>query len=138
MWESAFYVNLEKIRHISSIFAGLGVLFIGMNMMGDAMKPLQSSEVILQFMTTLQNPLAWILIGAVFNTPIQSSLASVGILQALASTGTIPLSSTVYILFGQNIGTCITAVLAAIGTRVNANRTTVILLPFGNLMTKAP
>ena len=81
-------------------------------------------------MTTFSNPLIGILIGAVFTAIIQSSSASVGILQALASTGMIPLSSAVYILFGQNIGTCITAVLASIGTKVNAKRTTVIHLMF--------
>lgn len=120
----------DKVKHISSIFAGLGVLFIGMDMMGEAMEPLQSSPAFLNIMTTFQNPLAGILIGAVFTAIIQSSSASVGILQALAATGAIPLSGAVYILFGQNIGTCITAVLASIGTKVNAKRTTVIHLLF--------
>ena len=124
------FVKNEKIRHISSIFAGLGVLFIGMDMMGDAMAPLQDSATFINFMTTFKNPLMGIAIGAIFTALIQSSSASVGILQALASTGMIPLSSAVYILFGQNIGTCITAVLAAIGTRPNAKRTTIIHLMF--------
>lgn len=124
------FVKNEKAKHISEIFAGLGVLFIGMDMMGSAMVPLQNSETFLHFMTTFSNPLIGILIGAVFTAIIQSSSASVGILQALASTGMIPLSSAVYVLFGQNIGTCITAVLASIGTKVNAKRTTVIHLMF--------
>ncbi len=124
------FVKNEKVRHISSIFAGLGVLFIGMDMMGDAMAPLQDSATFINFMTTFKNPLMGIAIGAIFTALIQSSSASVGILQALASTGMIPLSSAVYILFGQNIGTCITAVLAAIGTRPNAKRTTIIHLMF--------
>lgn len=124
------FVKSEKVKHISEIFAGLGVLFIGMDMMGNAMVPLQSSESFIHFMTTFKNPLVGILIGAVFTAIIQSSSASVGILQALAGTGMIPLSSAVYILFGQNIGTCITAVLASIGTKVNAKRTTVIHLLF--------
>ncbi len=124
------FVKNEKIRHISSIFAGLGVLFIGMDMMGDAMAPLQDSATFINFMTTFKNPLMGIAIGAIFTALIQSSSASVGILQALASTGMIPLSSAVFILFGQNIGTCITAVLAAIGTRPNAKRTTIIHLMF--------
>ncbi|MEF9941372.1 MAG: Na/Pi cotransporter family protein [Lachnospiraceae bacterium] len=124
------FIKNEKVRHISEIFAGLGVLFIGMNMMGDAMVPLQQSETFIHFMTTFSNPLIGILIGAVFTAIIQSSSASVGILQALAATGMIPLSSAVYILFGQNIGTCITAVLAAIGTKTNAKRTTIIHLMF--------
>lgn len=124
------FVKNEKVKHISEIFAGLGVLFIGMDMMGSAMVPLQNSETFIHFMTTFSNPLVGILIGAVFTAVIQSSSASVGILQALAGTGMIPLSSAVYILFGQNIGTCITAVLASIGTKVNAKRTTVIHLMF--------
>lgn len=124
------FVKNEKVKHISEIFAGLGVLFIGMDMMGSAMVPLQNSETFIHFMTTFRNPLVGILIGAVFTAIIQSSSASVGILQALAGTGMIPLSSAVYILFGQNIGTCITAVLASIGTKTNAKRTTVIHLMF--------
>lgn len=124
------FVKNETMRHVSSIFAGLGVLFIGMDMMGNAMVPLQSSEMFIHFMTSFSNPLIGIAIGAVFTAVIQSSSASVGILQALAGTGMIPLSSAVYILFGQNIGTCITAVLAAVGTRTNAKRTTIIHLLF--------
>ena len=124
------FVKSERVHHISSIFAGLGVLFMGMDMMGAAMEPLQDSEAFINLMTQFSNPLIGILVGAVFTAVIQSSSASVGILQALAATGMIPLSSAVYVLFGQNIGTCITAVLAAIGTKVNARRTTVIHLMF--------
>lgn len=124
------FVKNERVHHISSIFAGLGVLFMGMDMMGTAMEPLQNSEAFINLMTKFNNPLLGILVGAVFTAIIQSSSASVGILQALAATGMIPLSSAVYVLFGQNIGTCITAVLAAIGTKVNARRTTVIHLMF--------
>lgn len=124
------FTKNERVKHISEIFAGLGVLFIGMGMMGDAMAPLQQSETFIGFMSNFNNPLVGILIGAVFTAIIQSSSASVGILQALASTGAVPLSGAVFILFGQNIGTCITAVLASIGTKVNAKRTTVIHLMF--------
>lgn len=124
------FIKNEKVHHISSIFAGLGILFMGMDMMGNAMEPLQDSAAFIQFMTTFKNPLVGILIGAAFTAVIQSSSASVGVLQALAGTGMIPLSSAVYILFGQNIGTCITAVLASIGMKVNAKRTTIIHLMF--------
>lgn len=124
------FVKNEKAHHVSSIFAGLGILFMGMNMMGAAMEPLQESEAFINLMTQFSNPLLGILVGAVFTAVIQSSSASVGILQALAATGMIPLSSAVYVLFGQNIGTCITAVLASIGTKVNARRTTIIHLMF--------
>lgn len=101
-----------------------------MNMMSDSMKPLQDSQVFINLMTTFQNPLIGILVGAVFTAIIQSSSASVGILQTLARSGLIGLNSAVYVLFGQNIGTCITAVLASIGTSRNAKRTTIIHLMF--------
>ncbi len=124
------FVKNEKVHHISSIFAGLGILFMGMDMMGAAMEPLQDSQAFINLMTKFSNPLIGILVGAVFTAIIQSSSASVGILQALAATGLVPLSSAVYVLFGQNIGTCITAVLASIGMKVNAKRTTIIHLMF--------
>jgi len=124
------FVKNEKIKHIASIFAGLGILFVGMDMMSAAMYPLRESETFINLMTSIENPLLCIAIGAVFTALIQSSSASVGILQALASTGLVPFSTAVFILFGQNIGTCITAVLASIGTKTNAKRTTVIHLLF--------
>lgn len=124
------FVKNEQVHHISSILAGLGILFMGMDMMGAAMEPLQESEAFLSLMTEFSNPFLGILVGTVFTAIIQSSSASVGILQALAATGMIPLSSAVYVLFGQNIGTCITAVLASIGMKVNAKRTTIIHLMF--------
>lgn len=124
------FIKSEKVHHISSIFAGLGILFMGMDMMGAAMSPLKESVAFISLMTKFDNPLLGILVGALFTAVIQSSSASVGILQALASTGMIPLSSAVFVLFGQNIGTCITAVLASIGMKVNAKRTTVIHLLF--------
>ncbi len=110
--------------------AGLGVLFIGMDMMSTAMTPLRDSQAFINLMTRFSNPLLGILAGAVFTAIIQSSSASVGILQTLANSGLISLPSAVYVLFGQNIGTCITAVLASIGTSRNAKRTTVIHLMF--------
>ena len=124
------FVKNDRVHHISSIFAGLGILFMGMDMMGAAMIPLQESEEFIAMMTKFSNPVLGILVGALFTALIQSSSASIGILQALASTGMIPLSSAVYVLFGQNIGTCITAVLASIGTKVNAKRTTIIHMLF--------
>ena len=107
------FVKNKKIQHIAGIVAGIGVLFIGMDMMKEAMVPLQESQVFIDAMTTISNPILAILLGAGFTALIQSSSASVGILQALALSGLIPLSSAIYIIFGQNIGTCITAVLAS-------------------------
>lgn len=124
------FVKKQKVHHYGLIVAGLGILFIGMEMMSGAMMPLRESEAFVSLMTKFSNPVLGILAGAVFTAVIQSSSASVGILQALAGRGLIGLSNAVYVLFGQNIGTCITAILAAIGTSRNAKRTTVIHLMF--------
>lgn len=119
-----------KLKYAGEIITGLGILFIGMEMMSDAMQPLGESEVFLSAMTQFKHPFFGILAGMIFTAAIQSSSASVGILQALAQGGAIPFSGAVYVLFGQNIGTCITAVLASIGTGRNAKRTTIIHLTF--------
>jgi len=124
------FLKSEKAQHIGGIIAGLGVLFIGMDMMSGAMEPLRYSPTFTKLVTSFDNPVIGILVGAGFTAIIQSSSASVGILQALAASGVIGLPQAVYVLFGQNIGTCITAVLAAIGTKVDAKRTTVIHLMF--------
>lgn len=124
------FVKKPKVNHVGDILAGLGVLFIGMEMMSGAMMPLRDSEVFINMMTKFSNPILGILAGALFTALIQSSSASVGILQALAASGAIPFSGAVYVLFGQNIGTCITALLASIGTNRNAKRTTIIHLSF--------
>ena len=128
----ALVVFLKKpiLHHWGQIIAGLGVLFLGMGMMSDAMAPLRESEFFINLMTQMSNPLLGILVGMVFTAIIQSSSASVGILQTLASSGLIGLHSAAFILFGQNIGTCISAVLASIGTSRNAKRTTIIHLLF--------
>ena len=110
------FVKMPRAHHIGQIMAGLGVLFIGMEMMSSSMMPLRDSQAFVDLMTRFSNPLLGIAVGALFTALIQSSSASVGILQALATSGAISFSSSVFILFGQNIGTCITAVLASIGT----------------------
>lgn len=124
------FLKSPKVHHIGKILAGLGILFIGMDMMGAAMEPLRESETFISLMTKFSNPVLGIAAGAVFTAIIQSSSASVGILQTLAANGLISFSSAVFVLFGQNIGTCITAVLASIGTNRSAKRTTVIHLLF--------
>lgn len=129
------FIKNQKALHIGKIMAGLGVLFIGMNMMGDAMDPLKESEAFISLMTRFSNPLLGILAGAAFTAIIQSSSASVGILQTLARNGLIPFGSAMYVLFGQNIGTCITAVLAALSANRAAKRTTIIHLMFNILGT---
>ncbi|MEG0961143.1 MAG: Na/Pi cotransporter family protein, partial [Erysipelotrichaceae bacterium] len=114
------FIKKKKINYIGEIIAGLGILFIGMGMMSNAMI----------LIANFSNPIIGILVGALFTAVIQSSSASVGILQALVMAGVLPFSSAIYVLFGQNIGTCITAVLASIGANRNAKRTTIIHLSF--------
>ena len=124
------FLKNEKLNSLGEILAGLGILFIGMGMMSDAMYPLREEPAFIQLMTTISNPMIAILFGAGFTALIQSSSASVGILQTLALSGLIPLSSSIYIIFGQNIGTCITSVLASISANRMAKRATIIHLAF--------
>lgn len=124
------FISNKKANSIGEILAGLGVLFIGMNMMSSAMSPLRTEPLFIDFMTTISNPFIAVVFGAAFTALIQSSSASVGILQTIAMGGLIPLSSSIYIIFGQNIGTCITAVLASLSAKRSAKRTTVIHLSF--------
>ena len=124
------FLKSPRVHHIGKILAGLGILFIGMDIMSSSMSPLRDSKAFVSLMTKFSNPVLGILAGMVFTAIIQSSSASVGILQTLAIAGVIGFDSAVFVLFGQNIGTCITAVLAAIGANRSAKRTTIIHLLF--------
>ena len=119
-----------KLRYIGNIFAGVGILFIGMGMMSDAMKPLQDWPEFINLLSKFENPFLGIGVGAAFTAIIQSSAASIGILQTLANNGIIGLAGAAFVLFGQNIGTCITAFLASIGTNRGAKRATLIHVLF--------
>ena len=124
------FFKSKKLDAIGTVIGGLGILFIGMETMSKAMVPLRTMPEFVGLISKFQNPLIGIIVGALFTALIQSSSASVGILQALAKSGVMTLSSSIYVLFGQNIGTCITSVLASIGTSKNAKRTTIIHLSF--------
>lgn len=124
------FLKSKKLYHIGHIIGGLGVLFVGMEMMSGSMSGLRDSQLFMDTVTNLSNPFLGIAVGAIFTAIIQSSSASVGILQALSMSGAITLNNSVFVLFGQNIGTCITSVLASIGTTRNAKRTTIIHLMF--------
>ncbi len=128
----AMMVFLKKpnLQHIGQLLAGLGILFIGMDMMSAAMEPLREVPAFVNMMATLSNPVLGILFGSLFTALIQSSAASIGILQTLAATGAVQFSGAVYVLFGQNIGTCITAVMASFGTSRDAKRATCVHLLF--------
>lgn len=124
------FLKNPKLHSLGSIVSGLGILFIGMDMMSTSMEPLRESALFISMITQFANPVIGILVGALFTALIQSSSASLGILQALARSGVIGLGGSVFVLFGQNIGTCITAVLASIGTSREAKQTTIIHLSF--------
>lgn len=111
----------HSTKDISSIVIGFGLLFIGITSMSGAVAPLKESEAFQNIFVTLgRSPFLGILAGAVVTAIIQSSSASVGILQSLAATGLVPTSAAVYIIMGQNIGTCVTAILSSIGAKKNA------------------
>ncbi|MPM79286.1 hypothetical protein SDC9_126319 [bioreactor metagenome] len=124
------FINNPKVNAIGEIMAGLGFLFMGMEIMGDAMKPLQSSPYFISLISSLKNPLFGVLVGALFTALIQSSSASVGIIQTLARSGVLGVADVVYFNCGQHIGTCITAVLASLGLNRDAKRVALIHVTF--------
>ena len=124
------FVKKPGLQHMGQLLAGLGILFIGMDIMSASMEPLREIPAFVHLMATLSNPVLGIAFGAVFTALIQSSAASVGILQTLAAAGVVEFSGAVYVLFGQNIGTCITAVMASFGTSRDAKRATCVHLLF--------
>jgi len=124
------FIKKQMVNEIGKIFAGFGVLFIGMDMMSASMYPLRESELFINIMSNMENPFLGVLFGTIFTAIIQSSSASVGILQGLAMSEAITLNNAVYILFGMNIGTCVTALIASSGTKVTAKRTTLFHFMF--------
>ena len=120
------FIKNEKAKNIGVIITGFGLLFMGLNMMGTAMEPLRNEAWFVGLMTQFQNPLLGVLIGIVVTTVIQSSSAAVGILQTLAAQGLVSLNAGLYIVLGCNIGTCVTTLLAGIGTSTNAKRLSLI------------
>ena len=120
----------EKKNNLGIVIAGLGILFLGMNMMSDAMRGMRDNQMFINLMTSLRNPILGVLVGTIFTALIQSSSASIGILQALAMAGLVTLDNGIYVMFGFAIGTCVTAVIASIGANANAKRVTIIHLAF--------
>ena len=112
----------EKRKNIGGIITGFGILMIGMEFMSDSMSGLADNQQFTSILLKFSNPILGILAGMVLTAVIQSSSASVGILQALSLTGTVSLGTAFPIILGQNIGTCITALIASIGTSKNAKR----------------
>lgn len=120
----------EKKKNIGMILAGFAILMTGMDTMSGAVKPLADVPEFTGILTMFSNPLLGMLCGAVLTAVIQSSSASVGILQALCATGAVSFGTAIPIIMGQNIGTCVTAVISGIGAHKNAKRTALVHLYF--------
>lgn len=119
-----------KKKDIGAIFVGFAVLMYGMKLMSDAVSPLADMPEFSEVLTAFKNPLIGVLIGAIVTGIIQSSAASVGILQALALTGSITYGMAIPIIMGQNIGTCVTSLISSIGVNKNAKKVAVIHVTF--------
>lgn len=122
------------VKNLGAIFTGFGLLFLGIDMMSDSMAPLRESTGFMNFIVTVSEsplrPLFGIILGIVMTAVLQSSSASVGVLQTLAMQGLVPLKFSVFVLFGQNIGTCLTALFSTVGAKKNSKRAAVIHLLF--------
>ncbi len=129
----AFLLMLSKKetrRNVGTICVGFAVLMYGMEMMSTAVEPLAEMPAFVKILTAFQNPILGVVAGALFTAAIQSSSASVGVLQALSITGAVTYSSAIPIIMGQNIGTCISAAMATPGTNKNAKRVAVVHVLF--------
>ena len=122
------------VKNLGAIFTGFGLLFLGIDMMSDSMAPLRDSAGFMNFIVTVSEsplrPLFGIILGIVMTAVLQSSSASVGVLQTLAMQGLVPRKFSVFVLFGQNIGTCLTALFSTVGAKKNSKRAAVIHLLF--------
>lgn len=119
-----FFIKNKKVANVGQVVFGFGMLFYGLSVMGHGLKPLKDWELFINLMVEVQhNPLLGVFIGTIFTFIVQSSSATIGVLQGLAEQGAVTYQQAVPILFGDNIGTTVTALLAAIGTTVTARRT---------------
>lgn len=116
------FCKTDKKKNLATIFLGFAVLMVGMEQMSSAVEPLKNDPTFASILTLFNNPVFGILAGVLLTAIIQSSSASVGILQALSATGTITYSMAIPIVLGQNIGTCVTALISCLGAKKNAKR----------------
>lgn len=124
------FVKNGRKRDLGSILVGFAILMTGMDTMSSAMKPLSQVPWFTGLFTMFTNPVLGLLVGALITAVIQSSSASVGILQALCATGSINYAAAVPIILGQNIGTCATAMMSGVGASKNARRASIVHLLF--------
>jgi len=128
-----FFVKRSKVRHIGELILGLGLIFFGMNLMSEGMAPLKSYEPFLNLMLHMQNPFYGILVGLIFTALVQSSSATIGIVIVMAGNGFLTLPAGIALSMGADIGTCVTAMLAAIGKSRDAVRSALIHVGFNIL-----
>ena len=124
------FLKNGKKRDLGTIFVGFAILMFGMDAMSSAMKPLSDIPEFTRLFTMFTNPILGLLVGALLTAIIQSSSASIGILQALCGTGTVTYAAAVPIIMGQNIGTCVTAIMSGVGATKNAKRAAMVHLLF--------
>jgi len=124
------FLKSEKKANIGYVLVGFATLMYGMDIMSSAVEPLKDVPEFVSILTMFENPILGVAAGAIVTAAIQSSSASVGILQALCLTGSLTFASVIPIIMGQNIGTCVTAVLSSIGANKNAKRVAAVHLSF--------
>lgn len=127
------FAKRELVRELGGVLLGLGLLFLGIELMGNATRPLRSFEPFIAAMQDMRNPLVGIAIGAIFTAIVQSSAATLAIVIALGSQGLIPLESGIALILGANVGTCGTALLASIGKSAEAAQVGIVHLLFNML-----
>ena len=120
----------QGVRDTATVFLGFSVLMVGMSLMSSAVAPLKDNESFVNILTVFKNPIMGVLAGTVLTVIVQSSSASIGILQALSTTGAINFSMAIPIILGQNIGTCVTAMLSSVGANKNGKRAAFVHLYF--------
>ncbi|MGG3998736.1 Na/Pi cotransporter family protein [Anoxybacillus kestanbolensis] len=126
-----FFFKNQKMHHLGQVFFGFGALFFGLDLMSSGMKPLRALEAFHDLTVSMSaNPILGVLVGTIFTVIVQSSSATIGILQELFAQGALELKTALPVLFGDNIGTTITAVLASIGTSVAARRAALVHVMF--------
>ena len=124
------FTKNDKLKNIAAILIGFAILMFGMDTMSDAVKPLRDVPEFTGILTRFSNPILGMIAGMILTAVIQSSSASVGILQALCATGAVGYGAAIPIIMGQNIGTCVTAMISGIGASKNAKRTALVHLYF--------
>lgn len=124
------FIKNDKVKIIGGILAGLGLLFVGLDLMSNAFNDPAIKEFFIKIFTSINFPLLLILCGIVFTALLQSSSAATGLVIVMVGNGAIDVSSALFIILGSNIGTCVTAIIASIGTTTNAKRTAFIHLAF--------